>query len=116
MWFIIKSYWANKRPRSNYWKSIKNSICYGIYNNGKQIGYGRVITDYATTYYIADVILDEDHRGKGIGKKLIECMIEFDGIDGGLVMLLTKDAHGLYEQYGFEKDGDKFMSRWPSIG
>lgn len=108
---LANTYWANKRPREVIEKSIENSICYGIYNKNKQVGYGRIITDYATTYYIADVILNEKHRGIGLGKKLIECMVEFDGISGGLGMLLTSDAHGLYTQYGFERDGEKFMAR-----
>ncbi|MBU3107306.1 GNAT family N-acetyltransferase [Clostridium gasigenes] len=112
---LSKSYWASKRPREVIEKSIENSICYGVYHIEKQIGYGRIITDYATTYYICDVILDEKHRGKGLGKKLIECMIEFDEISGGLGMLLTKDAHELYEQYGFEKDEKTFMRRIPII-
>lgn len=108
---LANTYWANKRPREVIEKSIENSICYGIYNENKQVGYGRIITDYATTYYIADVILNEKHRGRGLGKKLVECMVEFDGISGGLGMLLTRDAHGLYTQYGFERDGEKFMAR-----
>ena len=112
---LSKSYWASKRPRDVIEKSIENSICYGVYHIEKQIGYGRIITDYATTYYICDVILDEKHRGKGLGKKLIQCMIEFDGISGGLGILLTKDAHGLYEQYGFKKDEKTFMRRIPNI-
>ena len=108
---LSKSYWASKRSREVIEKSIENSICYGVYHNEKQIGYGRVITDYATTYYICDVILDEKHRGKGLGKKLIACMMEFDGVCGGIGMLVTNDAHGLYEQYGFKKEGNRFMSR-----
>ena len=108
---LSKSYWASKRSREVIEKSIENSICYGVYHIEKQIGYGRVITDYATTYYICDVILDEKHRGKGLGKKLIECMIEFDDVCSGLGILATKDAHGLYEQYGFKKEGNRFMSR-----
>ncbi|MBB6715223.1 GNAT family N-acetyltransferase [Clostridium gasigenes] len=112
---LSKSYWASKRPREVIEKSIENSICYGVYHIEKQIGYGRIITDYATTYYICDVILDEEHRGKGLGKKLIECMIEFDEVCSGFGMLATKDAHGLYGQYGFKKDEKTFMRRIPII-
>ncbi len=108
---LSKSYWASKRPKEVIQKSIDNSICYGVYYNEEQIGYGRVITDYATTYYICDVILDEKHRGKGLGKKLIECMIEFEDFGKKFGILSTMDAHGLYQKYGFRKDEETFMYR-----
>ncbi|MEN6460063.1 MAG: GNAT family N-acetyltransferase [Syntrophomonas sp.] len=112
---LSKSYWANKRPAETISKSIENSICYGIYSDEEQIGFGRIITDYATTYYICDVILDEKYRGKGLGKKLIECMIGCKDFSDCQGMLGTKDAHGLYQQYGFIKDEKSFMRRPPSI-
>ena len=111
---LSKSYWASKRPKEIIEKSIDNSICYGIYYNEEQIGYGRIITDYATTCYICDVILDEKYRGKGLGKKLIECMIEFEDFYNKFGILATKDAHGLYQQYGFIKDEKKLMYRIPN--
>jgi GNAT superfamily N-acetyltransferase len=108
---LSKSYWASKRPKEVIQKSIDNSICYGVYCNEEQIGYGRIITDYATTYYICDVILDEEYRGKGLGRKLIQCMIEFEDFSEKFGILATKDAHGLYQKYGFVKDEKAFMYR-----
>ena len=111
---LSKSYWASKRPREVIEKSIDNSICYGVYYNEEQIGFGRIITDYVTTYYICDVILDEKYRGRGLGKKLIECMIEFEDFSDNYGILSTRDAHGLYQQYGFVKDDKGFMYRIPN--
>lgn len=108
---LSTSYWASKRSRDVIQKSIDNSVCYGVYENNIQIGFGRIITDYATAYYICDVIIDENYRGKGLGKKLIECMTRFENFEGKSVFLLTKDAHGLYEHFGFKKDENRFMYR-----
>ncbi len=108
---LSKSYWASKRPKEVIQKSIDNSICYGVYYKEEQIGYGRIVTDYATTYYICDVILDEKYRGQGLGKKLIECMIEFEDFDKKFGILSTRDAHEYYKKFGFIKDKDSFMYR-----
>jgi len=111
---LSNSYWANRRPKEIIVKSIDNSICYGVYCDDEQIGFGRIVTDYATSYYICDVILDEKYRGKGLGKKLVECMVEFEDLYKCTGILATKDAHGLYQQYGFIKDDKTFMRRPPS--
>jgi GNAT superfamily N-acetyltransferase len=111
--FLAKSYWANKRPQERTERSIQNSICYGVYHHNNQIGYARVISDQATMYYLCDVFIDEDYRGKGIGKKLIESITtseEFKDLTG---ILATKDAHGLYTQYDFEQDPSSFLKRMP---
>jgi GNAT superfamily N-acetyltransferase len=110
---LSKSFWANKRPKEVIAKSIENSICYGVYSYDKQIGFGRVVTDYSTTYYICDIIIDEKYRGKGLGKKLIECILKFEDLNNKIGILATKDAHGLYQQYGFIKDDKTFMRRRP---
>jgi len=111
--WLEQSYWANHRSKETINKSIENSYCYGVYSDGKQIGFARIVTDWATTYWLCDVVIDEAYRGKGIGKKLIEKIVgspEFEGLPG---YLGTADAHGLYEQYGFEKNADRFMVRRP---
>lgn len=105
---LAQSYWANKRPRAVIERAIENSLCYGVYNEDKQVGFARVITDYATNFYICDVIIDEKHRGRGLGKKLIQCIVETEELQGIFGMLLTKDAHGLYEKYGFVKGEGMF--------
>ncbi|NIK69458.1 GNAT family N-acetyltransferase [Paenibacillus sp. BK720] len=109
--FLAKSYWANHRTRETIEKSIRNSTCYGIYCEGKQIGFARVITDWATVYYLADVYIDEEHRGHGLGKELVGWIVkQYEGLSG---LLGTLDAHGLYEQFGFRRNAERFMVRRP---
>ncbi|MCX7749885.1 MAG: GNAT family N-acetyltransferase [Clostridia bacterium] len=108
---LSKSYWAPNRPRHIHEAAIQNSLCYGVYCGTHQIGFARVVTDYSTMFWLGDVIIDEKHRGKGLGKKLIQCVIETKEIKGLLGVLGTSDAHGLYEKYGFVKEPDKFMMK-----
>jgi GNAT superfamily N-acetyltransferase len=108
---LAKSYWASTRPLETIESSIKNSLCYGVYHNGNQVGFARVVTDYATVYWLCDVLIDEEYRGKSLGKMLIESIVQSDELKGLRGILRTRDAHGLYEQYGFVKDGEHFMAR-----
>jgi GNAT superfamily N-acetyltransferase len=109
--FLSRSYWANKRSIETIEKSIQNSVCYGIYQEDLQVGFARVITDWATFYYLADVFIDEEHRGEGLGKKLVGLIVgQYEGIMG---LLGTLDAHGLYEQFGFRRNADRFMNKRP---
>jgi GNAT superfamily N-acetyltransferase len=95
------SYWAGHRSLETIVKSIVNSLCIGVYLSDKQVGFARLITDGATMYWLCDVLIDEAHRGKGIGKKLIESIVNWDQLKGLNGILGTRDAHGLYEKYGF---------------
>lgn len=106
---LKQSYWANERTEETIIKSIQNSICYGVYMDDIMVGIGRVVTDYSTVYWICDIIIDEKHRDNGLGKKLVESIISTKELEGLMGILATKDAHGLYEQYGFLKEPDKFM-------
>ncbi|MBM7865894.1 GNAT family N-acetyltransferase [Heliobacterium gestii] len=112
--FLASSYWANKRPTEAINKSIETSLCYGVYLGNRQIGFARVVTDFATMYWLADVIIDEEYRGRGIGKKLVETIVASEELKGLNGILGTLDAHGLYEQYGFEKNVNRFMVKRPS--
>jgi GNAT superfamily N-acetyltransferase len=111
--FLSRSYWANNRSEAVIQASIDGSLCYGVYDGDKQIGFARVITDFATTYYVCDVFISEDYRGKGIGKTLIETITTSDELRNIQGILTTKDAHTLYEQYGFDRIPDRFMRRLP---
>jgi N-acetylglutamate synthase-like GNAT family acetyltransferase len=111
---LAKSYWANERSREKIELSIKNSLCYGIYCEQKQIGFARVVTDSATMYWLCDVFIDEEFRGKSLGKRLIQCIVESPELTGLIGILATNDAHGLYEQYGFKKIPDRYMRRSPA--
>lgn len=108
---LEKTYWAQGRPEDVIQKSIENSLVYGIYHKNDQVGFARVITDYATAYYLCDVVIDEAHRGFGLGKKLIKTIIEDERLINLRGILATNDAHGLYQRYGFISSGDRFMNR-----
>lgn len=108
--------WAGERTLGQCRKAMENSRCYGVYDrNDYQVGYARVLTDYTTTYYLADVIVDEACRGQGLGRLLLDHIIYDKELDGLYGMLHTQDKTGLYEKYGFriyENDGtDYFMKR-----
>ena len=109
------TYWANHRSAEMIEKSMRNSSCYGIWSDEEQklLGFARVISDYATTWYLCDVIIDEAYRHRGLGKELVShiaSMPEYAGLRG---ILLTRDAHGLYEKYGFETAEKRAMTRSP---
>ena len=98
------TYWAGQRPVEKIEASLRHSACYGVWleEEEKLVGFARVITDYATTYYLCDVVIDEAYRGQGLGTALlahIESRPEFAGLRG---LLLTRDAHGLYAKFGFK--------------
>jgi GNAT superfamily N-acetyltransferase len=113
-YFLSKeSYWAKNIPIEIVKTSIEGSLCFGVYYQAKQIGFARVITDYATFGYLADVFIDKDFRGKGLSKELMKFIMEQDMIKKlRRFMLATLDAHSLYAQFGFEsQEGNKrFMS------
>lgn len=111
--FLADSYWANRRPPERIIKSIENSHCFGVYHKENQIGFARVVTDQATVYYLCDVFVLEEYQGQGIGKKLIEIITNLEEYEWMTGILGTLDAHGLYEQYGFERAPDRFLRRTP---
>jgi GNAT superfamily N-acetyltransferase len=113
--FLSRSYWANKRSMERIKKSITTSICFGVYHKDKQIGFARVVTDEATMYWLCDVFIDEDYTGQGIGKKMVEVITTMEDLRNLTGFLGTLDAHDLYEQYGFERDPDRFMKRIPDF-
>lgn len=96
------SYWSQEIPRELVVKSIKNSLCFGLFKGDEQVGFGRAVTDRATFAYLADVFIVEEYRGEGLGKWLVGCMLSHpDLADLRRSLLATADAHGLYRQYGF---------------
>ncbi|MBI4853357.1 MAG: GNAT family N-acetyltransferase [Acidobacteria bacterium] len=101
--FLTNSYWASGIPIDIVKKSIENSLCFGLYNQGNQVGFARVISDYATFAYLADVFILPSERGKGLSKWLMETIKTHPKLQGlRRWMLATRDAHGLYKQFGFE--------------
>jgi N-acetylglutamate synthase-like GNAT family acetyltransferase len=109
-----ESYWANKRSREQTKTAIENSICFGVYQGKRQIGFARVISDKATFAYIGDVFILDEFRGRGLSKMLMQTMLEYHDLQGlRRWVLATKDAHGLYEQFGFSLM--KYPERWMEL-
>ncbi len=99
-----QSYWAEGIPIEVMKKSIENSLCFGVYHQDKQVGFARVVTDYAAIAYLGDVFIIEPYRGKGLGKRLVKTVVECPDLAGlRLWFLGTRDAHDLYRKYGFKK-------------
>lgn len=100
--YLTRSYWSEGIALEPIIKAFNNSYCAGIIHNNKQIAYARMVTDYTTFAYLCDVFVLEEFRGKGLSKKLLELIFEeekFKNIRS--IMLSTKDAHKLYEKFGF---------------
>ena len=105
------SYWAQTRTLDQTKTAIENSICFGVYHGERQIGFARVVSDQATFAYIGDVFVLEAHRGNGLSKWLMQVIIDQPDMQGLRRWLLaTRDAHGLYEKYGFTEL--KHPERW----
>lgn len=101
---LNESYWARNRSREQTETAIENSICFGVYDGGRQIGFARVVTDKATFAYLGDVYILDEYRGKGLSKWLMQKIVDHPELQGlRRWVLATKDAHGLYEKYGFHE-------------
>jgi GNAT superfamily N-acetyltransferase len=116
--FLDSSYWAEGRPREVVERSIGHSLCFGVYDGegteARQVAFARVITDCAVFGYLADVFVVPGHRGRGISKGLMRAILAHPDIQGLKVVLLrTRDAHGLYAQFGFGPlpRADEMMTR-----
>jgi len=132
--FLTNCYWAKGIPRDVVARSIEHSLCFGIYDEGgeklprlakearrgaPQIGFARVISDFATFAYIGDVFVLESYRGRGLGKWMMECIMHHPALQGFRRWILaTRDAHGLYSQFGFTqlKSPERYMElHQPSV-
>ena len=99
---LTRAYWAIGRPRERTERAIKNSLVFGVYDGHKQIGLARVVSDYSIFAYLCDVFIHEDYRAHGLGKWLIQTIMEHPDLrDIRRWVLVTNDAHGLYKQFGF---------------
>lgn len=112
--FFTRTYWAHGRPRERTERALSNSLVFGVYEGTKQIGIARVVSDYAVVAYLCDVFIHEDYRAHGLGKWLIETVMSHPDLQGlRRWTLATRDAHGLYKQYGFSPLADP--SGWMEI-
>jgi GNAT superfamily N-acetyltransferase len=112
--FLSRAYWAQGRTREVIERSIDHSLCFGIYAGERQIGFARVVTDCATFAYLCDVFIDESHRGQGLGKWLMSAVMGHPDLQGlRRWTLATRDAHGLYRQFGWTELKDP--GRWMEV-
>jgi GNAT superfamily N-acetyltransferase len=112
--FLTQSYWAEGIPFETVKRSIEHSLSFGLYRDEQQVGFARLVTDYATFAYLADVFILEPFRGQGLSKWLLQVMMAHPKLQGFRRWILgTKDAHGLYQQYGFTrlKWPERFMEK-----
>ncbi len=110
-YLVNQSYWAKNRTLEQMETVIKNSLCFGVYKDEKQIGFARVVTDFATFAYLGDVYILDEFQGNGLGKWLMEVIVEHPDLQGFRRWILaTFDAHTLYEKYGFTEL--KHPERW----
>jgi len=128
--FLTTCYWAKGIPREVVARSIEHSLCFGVYDESgenfpllakearsgapqpKQVGFARVVSDFATVAYLGDVFVLESHRGRGLSKWLMECIMQHPALQNlRSWFLLTRDAHGLYSQFGFTplKSPERYM-------
>jgi GNAT superfamily N-acetyltransferase len=113
--FLSRAYWADKRPREIIERSIQHSLNFGMYDGERQIGFTRVITDHAVFAYICDVFIHEDYRGQALGKWMMETILAHPELQGlRRWCLVTRDAHGLYSQFGFAElyDPPRWMEKF----
>lgn len=105
------TYWANKRSVEQIEKSMENSSCYGVYleEENKLVGFARVISDYATTYYLCDVVIDTAFQHLGLGTALVSHIVSLPEYDGLRGILITREAHDLYRKFGFEVLNERVM-------
>ena len=111
-----ESYWAENIPKLTVEKAIKNSICFGVYKSNIQVGFARMITDKATFAYLADVFVINEEQGKGVGKLLMQTIHKHRNLKGlRRLLLTTRDAHTLYEQFGWQRINDDTKERLMTI-
>ena len=102
--FLTASYWAKGITAERVRRSLEHSLCFGLFHRKSQVGFARVVTDYARFAYLADVFVVEDYRGLGLSKTLLTAVMEHRDLQNlTRWLLVTRDAHGLYEKFGFER-------------
>lgn len=111
-----ESYWAQNVPLDIVQRSIDHSLCFGLYHHDAQVGFARVVTDTATFAYLADVFVLPEHRGKGLSKWMIAFVHQHPDLQGlRRWMLATRDAHGLYQQFGWQQVPQEMAGRFMQL-
>lgn len=105
--YLVRAYWCQGIPRKTVERAVANSLCFAVLRGKAQVGFARVVTDSATFAYLCDVYILEEHRGHGLGKWLMECVMGHASLQGlRRFILATRDAHGLYRQFDFRELGN----------
>ena len=113
--YLGNSYWASGIPRDVFERSVRHALCFGIYEGARQVGFARVVTDFASVAFVGVVFVLETWRGRGLCRWLMEVMMAHPELQGfRRWILLTQDAHGLYEKFGFTtlEDAGRWMEKW----
>lgn len=101
---LRETYWGVRRPLEAVDKMVKHSLCFSLFDNDIQIGFGRAVTDYTVFSWIADIVIDPAYRGRGLGKWMMACILDHPELRKTQFVLQTRDAHTLYERYGFSRN------------
>jgi len=107
--YLRRTYQSKSRNYQEIRKSIENSLSYGLFHGAKQIGFARIVSDLSTIYMLSDVFILESYRGRGLGKWLMECIVNSPELKNLIGLLATKNAQGLYRKYGFRSPNDPRM-------
>jgi len=107
---LAGTHWGYRRPRPVVERLVENSLCFSLFRNTEQVGFARVVTDHTVFSWLSDLVISPELRGQGLGKWLLQCILDHPAISGTQVVLQTRDAHRLYENVGFQKN-DKLMTR-----
>ena len=112
--FLASTYWAKGIPAETVERSLEHSLCFALLEGDRQVGFARIISDYATIAYLGDVFILPEYRGRGLATWLMDCVVSHPRLQGlRRWILATRDAHGLYEKFGFTplKKPEIFMER-----
>jgi GNAT superfamily N-acetyltransferase len=107
---LAGTHWGYRRPRPVVERLIENSLCFSLFRNTEQVGFARVVTDHSVFSWLSDLVISAGLRGQGLGKWLLQCILDHPAISGTQFVLQTRDAHRLYESFGFQRS-DQLLTR-----
>jgi len=111
---LADTHWGYRRPRAVVERLVENSLCFSLFRGTEQVGFARVVTDHTVFSWLSDLVIAPELRGRGLGRWLLQCILNHPSISGTQFVLQTRDAHRLYENLGFQRS-DKLMTRPGSI-